>query len=150
MDSVDTLENRRRAALVGNLQDLGVRGVLVQMARQGQLLELRCEMPQCYCPKGRGPSSFQARSQPLKDWAPNPDHYPVLKSAGGQLTSDNVRLAHVLCNRRDYGWRMKIKAMLGDGLSLSEIAERLNRRSVPPPHGDKEWSARTVRKAYVS
>jgi hypothetical protein len=143
-------EARRRATLVHDLQDLGVRGVLVQMARMGQLLELRCEMPQCYCPTGRGPSSFELRSQPLRDWAPNPDHYPVLKSAGGHLTPDNVRLAHVLCNRRDYGWRMKIKSMLGDGISLNEIAEKLNRRNVPPPHGETEWSARTVRKAYVS
>ena len=143
-------QGQRRAELVDALLELKVRGVLVQLARNGQLLELRCEMPQCYCPKGRGPSSFEPRSNPLPDWAPNPDHYPVLKAAGGHLTPDNVRLAHVLCNRRDYGWRMKIKAMLGNGLSLDLIADRLNRRSVPPPHGDAEWSARTVRKVYVS
>lgn len=45
---------------------------------------------------------------------------------GGHLTRDNVRLAHLLCNRRDYGWRMKIHAMLQKRMSLEEIAARLN------------------------
>lgn len=34
------------------LKALGVKGVLIQMAKNGQILELRCEMPTCYCPKG--------------------------------------------------------------------------------------------------
>ena len=42
----DTLADRLRA--------LGTRGVLVQMAQRGQIIELRCEMPKCYCHKGRG------------------------------------------------------------------------------------------------
>jgi hypothetical protein len=33
------------------LHDLGVKGVLVQMAARGQIVELLCEMPTCYCPK---------------------------------------------------------------------------------------------------
>ena len=36
------------------LRKRGVRGVLVQMAQRGQIIELRCEMPMCYCHKGRG------------------------------------------------------------------------------------------------
>jgi hypothetical protein len=39
------------------LRALGTRGVLVQMAQRGQIIELRCEMPKCYCHKGRGYSS---------------------------------------------------------------------------------------------
>ena len=46
---------------------------------------------------------------------------------GGHLTPDNVRLAHRLCNQRDYTWRMKINAMLGKRMSLEEIAERAER-----------------------
>ena len=42
---------------------------------------------------------------------------------GGRLTPDNVRLAHRLCNRRDYIWRVRINAMLGKRMSLEEIAE---------------------------
>ena len=43
-------------------------------------------------------------------------------SDGGHLVPWNVRLAHVLCNREDYGWRMKIRRMLDKGMSLEEIA----------------------------
>jgi recombinase len=135
-------------AIADQLRAYGVRGVLVQMAEHRQIIELRCEMPQCYCHKGR--RYFEPRTTPLRDWAPSPDHYPILKSAGGQLRPENVRLSHVLCNRRDYGWRMKIKAMLAKGMALEEIAESLNRKGVPTPHGGPRWSAATVRKAFVS
>jgi hypothetical protein len=135
-------------AIADQLRAYGVRGVLVQMAERGQIIELRCEMPQCYCHKGR--KYFEPRTTPLRKWAPSPDHYPILKSAGGQLRPENVRLSHVLCNRRDYGWRMKIKAMLAKGMALEEIAESLNRKGVPTQHGGPRWSAATVRKAFVS
>jgi hypothetical protein len=69
--------------LAGRLPALGTRGVLVQMAQRGQIIELRCEMPKCYCHKGRG--YFEPRSTPLPDWAPSPDHYPRLKADGGHL-----------------------------------------------------------------
>ena len=135
-------------AIADQLRAYGVRGVLVQMAERGQIIELRCEMPQCYCHKGR--MHFEPRTTPLRKWAPTPDHYPILKSAGGQLRPDNVRLAHYLCNQRDYLWRTRIKAMLAKGMALEEIAESLNRKGVPTPHGGPRWSAATVRKAFVS
>jgi hypothetical protein len=69
---------------------------------------------------------------------------------GGQLTPDNVRLAHRLCNRRDYGWRVRINAMLGKQMSLEEISEELNRKKVPTIHGTNRWTAAAVRKAFVS
>ena len=40
--------------------------------------------------------------------------------------------------------------MLKNGMALEEIAERLNARKIPRPHGDGAWSAATVRSAYVS
>lgn len=73
-----------------------------------------------------------------------------LKSDGGHLDPWNIRLAHVLCNQQDYGWRMRIRRMLEKGMSLEEIAERLNDKGVRMPHGRGEWSAITVRKAFVS
>src|SRR6266545_6560675 len=94
---------------VEKLGALGVRGILLQLARDGQIVDLRCEMPQCYCFRGR--RYFDPRS-PRSDWSPTPDHYPRLRAHGGHLTPDNVRLAHLLCNRRDYGWRVKINVML--------------------------------------
>ena len=135
------------AAAVQKLQELGVRGVLLQMARDGQIIDVRCEMPQCYCFRGR--RHFDPRL-PQSDWSPTPDHYPRLKAHGGHLTSDNVRLAHRLCNRRDYGWRMRINAMLGKRMSLEDIAAKLNAKKVPAIHGTNRWTAAAVRKAFVS
>lgn len=37
-----------------------------------------------------------------------------------------------------------------EGQSLAEIAEALNRKSIPPAHGTNRWTAAMVRKAYVS
>src|SRR5436305_1803816 len=82
----------------------------------------RCEMPQCYCFRGR--RYFDERGT-HSDWEPTADHYPRLKMHGGHLTPDNVRLAHRLCNRRDYEWRTRINAMLGKRMSLEKIADQL-------------------------
>jgi hypothetical protein len=78
-------------------------------------------------------------------WAPSPDHYPTLKSAGGHLVPENVRLSHTECNRRK-----QIGTLLAQGKSLAQIAETLNRRNVLPAHGTRRWTAAMVRKAYVS
>ena len=60
-------------------------------------------MPECFCPEELGGACyFEEVTDPMTNWAPNPDHYPRLKTDGGQLTVDNVRVAHVLCNRVDY------------------------------------------------
>ena len=135
------------AAAVQKLQERGVRGVLLQMARDGQIIDVRCEMPQCYCSRGR--RHFDPRL-PQSAWSPTPDHYPRLKAHGGHLRPDNVRLAHKLCNQRDFGWRMRINAMLGKRMSLEDIAAELNVRKVPAIHGTNRWTAAAVRKAFVS
>jgi hypothetical protein len=134
--------------LADQLRAKGTRGVLVQMAQSGQIIELRCEMPKCYCPKGRG--YFDPTFTPVPDWAPSPDHYPRLRKDGGHLVPWNVRLAHVRCNQLDYAWRVRINRMLEKGLSLEEIAEDLNHKGIKRPHGSATWSARNVRKAFVS
>ena len=145
--SAATAPSEAEATPAETLERLGVRGILLQLARNGQLIDVRCEMPQCYCFKGR--KHFEPRG-PYSDWEPTADHYPRLKTHGGHLTPDNVRLAHRLCNRRDYGWRMKINMMLGKRMSLEEIAEQLNAESVPAIHGTNRWTATSVRKAFVS
>ena len=68
----------------------------------------------------------------------------------GHLTPDNVRLAHRFCNQRDYLWRTKVNAMLGEKMSLETIAENLNVKKVPTIHGTNRWTAASVRKAFVS
>ena len=55
-------------------EELGVRGVLVQMAKRRQIIELRCEMPSCYCHKGR--AHFDPKSHPPGPWELSPDHLP--------------------------------------------------------------------------
>jgi hypothetical protein len=93
---------RGRAAVM-ELKALGVRGVLIQAAEQGRISQVVCKMPECYCPKELGGACyFEPRVTPLTDWMPTADHHPTLKSKGGHLTVDNVRLAHRLCNRIHY------------------------------------------------
>ena len=136
------------SSVADELRRLGVKGVLVQMAERGQLLALKCEMPQCYHHKGRG--EFDPVTTRRTKWAPSRDHYPVLKSAGGKLVPENVRLSHTECNQRDYSRRKQIRTLLAKRKSLAEIAEVLNRKGVPPAHGTNRWTAAMVRKAYVS
>lgn len=136
------------SSVADQLRALGTKGVLVQMAERGQLLALKCEMPQCYHHKGR--SAFDPVTTPRTPWAPSPDHYPILKSAGGHLVPENVRLSHVRCNNLDYGRRTQIRTLLTKGRSLTEIAQALNNKGVPPAHGTNRWTAAMVRKAYVS
>jgi hypothetical protein len=69
---------------------------------------------------------------------------------GGHLTPDNVRLAHRVCNQRDYIWRQKINALLLKRISLERIAEKLNAEKVPTIHGTNRWTATSVRQAFVS
>ena len=135
---------------VEKLETLGVRGILLRLARDGQLVDVRCEMPQCYCFRGR--RHFEPRTAPPEwdPWELTADHYPRLKMHGGLLTADNVRLAHRLCNKRDFTWRMKINELLGQRMSLEEIAEKLNVEKVPTIHGTNRWTAASVRKAFVS
>ena len=56
------------------------------------------------CPSATasGVVGTSSRDRRVSDWEPTADHYPRLKMHGGHLTPDNVRLAHRLCNQRDY------------------------------------------------
>lgn len=144
-----------QGTVADRLKALGVRGVLVQMAQNGQIMVLRCEMPTCYCPNGR--ENFDPwpdpRYAPEHKWSPNADHYPTLKMDGGKLKPWNVRLAHVSCNNTDFGWRTRIRRMLEEDPSLSfeKIAEALNRKKrVHRPPGAESWTAEIVRNAYTS
>ena len=130
--------------LVGRLRALGTRGVLVQMAQRGQIIDLRCEMPKCYCHKGRG--YFERRSTPLPAWAPSPDHYPRLKADGGHLVPWNVRLSHVLCNREDYGWRMRIRRMLENLNHKRYEGHMVAPRGQPPVCGKRS----SLKRAFVT
>jgi hypothetical protein len=83
------------------LQAMGIRGVLIEMAERGLISELRCVMPKCYCLGGRG--YFDLTSTSPDYWIPSADHYPLARRHGGHLVPENIRLAHKLCNRLDFG-----------------------------------------------
>lgn len=142
-------EAQRRQAVVDELIAVGIEeGVFHVMARDGQLLELRCETPKCYCDQGR--TYFPTPSIPDSDWDPTLDHYPILQSQGGHKDPWNVRLAHKLCNREDFAWRDRVTRMIKERRSLQEIAEELNRKHVPHPKDTGPWTAESVRLAFVS
>ena len=126
------------SSVADQLRALGVKGVLVKMAERGQLLALKCEMPQCYHHKGRG--AFDPVTTPRTRWAPSPDHYPILIGRGPPRPRER-RLSHIWCNNRDYGWRTQIRTLLAKGKSLAEIADALNSKGVPPAHGPNRWTA---------
>ena len=142
-------ERERRDAVAAELRAIGIEhGVFHQMAQQGQLITLECETPKCYCPEGR--ASFPKPPQPDTDWDPTIDHYPILRSNGGERVPWNVRLAHKLCNREDYAWRARITEMIKEGRSLQEMADELNAKGVLRPHGSTAWTPEGVRREFVS
>jgi hypothetical protein len=55
-----------------------------------------------------------------------------------------------VCNREDYGWRVRINRLLKKGRSLEEIAGEFNRKGVRKPNGAGKWTAASVRKAFIS
>ena len=88
--------------IVAQLQDLGVRGILLEAAAKGTIPKLKCQVPDCLCPMELGgPGYFEARPAELSDWMPTVDHFPRSKGKGGQRRVENIRLAHRLCNRVD-------------------------------------------------
>lgn len=78
-------------SVADELRRLGVKGVLVQMAERGQLLAVKCEMPQCYHHKGRG--EFDQVTTPLTKWAPSPGVLPA--HGTNRWTAAMVRKAYV-------------------------------------------------------
>ena len=67
-------------SVADQLRERGLKNanVLVKMAERGQLLALKCEMPQCYCPRGR---RYFEEISPGADWMPTADHYPETQDA---------------------------------------------------------------------
>jgi hypothetical protein len=132
------------SSVADQLRALGVKGVLVQMAERGQLLAVKCGMPRCYHHKGRG--AFDPVTTPRTKWAPSPDHYPILKSAGGRLVPENVRLAHIWCNNLDYGRRTQIRALLAKGSRSPRSPTPSTAKASPRPtartDGPPRWCAR--------
>ncbi len=92
-----------RAKIVEELKKLGVTGIMITLAEQGEISKVECAAEEnCLCPDELGGGThFDTIPEPISDWIPTQDHI-TLKSEGGKLTVDNVQLMHRLCNRVRY------------------------------------------------
>ena len=98
-----SLDPERGAEVAKRLRDLGVKGILVQAAELGYITEVKCGMPECFCPEELGGAwHFESLPDGHNDWNPTHEHFPLSKRDGGHRTVDNSVLAHRLCNRIDY------------------------------------------------
>ncbi len=146
-------EPAMNTGLAQQLVDLGVGGVLRKMAEHGQLPELRCEMPTCYCPRGRLHFERRPKTTPLPKMGTESQPLPSAQDGWGAPRSVERASRACLCNNTDYGWRNRIRAMpeKEPNLSFEDIAETLNeKKAVFVPPGAESWTAALVRKAYAS
>jgi len=98
------LDPARGADVAKRLRALGVKGILVRAAELGYITEVKCGMPQCFCPEELGGAGYFApRTNQWNDWEATFEHYPIpKKQEGGRKTVDNAVLAHRLCNKLDH------------------------------------------------
>jgi hypothetical protein len=135
------------ATPVEKLEALGVRGILWRLAQHGQIIDVRCEMPQCYRFRGRryfepiSPGAVGCRRQTTVRGSRCTEVTSPPTTSGWRIGS---------ATQRDSLWRVKINAMIGKRMSLEEIAKQLNVKKVPTIHGTNRWTAASVRKAFVS
>ena len=96
------------------------KGILVRAAELGYITEVKCGMPQCFCPEELGGASYFApRTNQWNDWEATLEHYPIAKLDGGRKAVDNAVLAHRLCNKLDH--------FIRHGLSIEKDLERIRR-----------------------
>jgi hypothetical protein len=82
---------------VEQLEDLGVRGILRPLARDGQIIDVRCEMPQCYFP---GSSVLRAEIDGFRLGA---DGGPLPEAQGTEVTSPRTTSGSRIGSATDVG-----------------------------------------------
>jgi hypothetical protein len=133
---------------VERLEALGVCGILRQLARDGLLIDVRCEMPQCYCFQGRRYFAPEiAADRLVADGRPLPEAEDARRSPNPPTTSGSRTSSAT--NVTTYGGRRSTRCSR-KRMSLEQIAEKLNAENVPTIHGTNRWTAASVRKAFVS
>jgi hypothetical protein len=97
------LDPARGAEAARTLKSLGAKRILIKAAELGYITEVRCGMPECFCPQELGGAwYFEPVTAELSDWMPTFEHFPISKREGGRESVDNAVLAHRLCNRLDF------------------------------------------------
>ena len=86
-----------------------MRGVLDQMAEQGQLVSSAADADMLL-PHG----TYPPRAEVPTDAGLGSEHGPLLtlKADDGKREPANARLAHTACNREDQAWRLRIRWMI--------------------------------------
>jgi hypothetical protein len=98
-----TLDPARGAEAAKELKRLGAKRILINAAELGYITQMKCGMPECFCPEELGGAwYFEPVTAELRDWMPTLEHFPISKRDGGRESVDNAVLAHRLCNRIDY------------------------------------------------
>jgi hypothetical protein len=93
----------RGAEAARKLKSWGAKRILIKAAELGYITEVKCGMPECFCPEELGGAwYFEPVTHPGTDWMPTLEHFPISKREGGRESVDNAVLAHRLCNRMDY------------------------------------------------
>ena len=97
------LDPARGAEAARKLECLGAKRILIRAAELGYITEVKCGMPECFCPDELGGAwHFEPVTAALSDWMPTFEHFPIPRREGGRESVDNAVLAHRLCNRVDY------------------------------------------------
>jgi hypothetical protein len=98
-----TLDPARGAEAAKELKRLGAKRILINAAELGYITQMKCGMPECFCPEELGGAWYsEPVTAELRDWMPTLEHFPISKRDGGRESVDNAVLAHRLCNRIDY------------------------------------------------
>ena len=65
------------------IRDLGVKGILITAAERGYITEVKCGMPQCFCPEELGGAwYFEPVTGEYSDWTPTHEHFPAQSEMG--------------------------------------------------------------------
>ena len=100
------------------LKSWGVRGILIKAAELGYITEVRCAMPECFCPGELGGAGyFEPVTPELSDWSPTQEHFPIPKRKGA-VERSTIRF---LRTASATGWAYSISAGRSHARDLERI-----------------------------
>jgi hypothetical protein len=119
------LDPARGADVAKRLRALGVKGILVRAAELGYITEVKCGMPQCFCPEELGGAGYFApRTNQWNDWEATFEHYPIAKldGAAGRSTTRSLLTACATSSTTSYAMGCPSRKISKESEELSEAA----------------------------